>query len=518
MEKTNNSGRPRILIVDDEEAICETLGDILQEKGFIVTIAGNGQEAINKAESAFVNIALIDINLPDMDGMALLKILKSESPQTSGIIITGNASLQNAISALEDGADGYFVKPLKIDEVLYKINGSLEKQKLFIMLEESEEKFRTLTEELSIGIMIVQDDTILYGNDALSKIIGVPCQELIDHPIALLLATIEREDVPRLIQQFHSSSILENDQTQGFYKLIQKEKAIWLEIFSRPIEYRGNQAISVAIVDISEKMDAEEKLKEANADLENKVQERTKELEEANHAKSTFLANMSHELRTPLNSIMGFSEALMNGFAGPLSDEQKDYINDIFESGDLLLSLINDVLDLSKIETGKMELICSKFDLKEVIEKSLNMFKEKLAKHQIEVNLKIDDDINLIYTDELKIKQILFNLLSNAIKFTPDGRNIGIIVEDSTNEILFTIWDEGFGISKENQARLFKPFERIETPETGSIQGTGLGLHYTKKVVELLGGRIWMKSELGQGSSFFFTIPKRIEHAQADFT
>jgi PAS domain S-box-containing protein len=512
MNESNNGLIPRLLIVDDEEAIRETLGDIFQEKGFDVTLAGTGQIAIEKARSTFFNIALIDIKLPDIDGMDLLKELKTITPRCAGIIITGNASLQNAIDALKDGADGYFVKPLKIDEVLYKINEFLEKQRLLIELENSEEKFRTLTEELSIGIMIIKDDVILYANDALSQIMGIMCTDLLGQSIEIIFNRFISGDRVHFIQQLHSNDVFENYLSRGTYRIVQHDDKIkWIEILSRFIEYKGVQAISISIIDISEKKVNEEQLKNLNLDLERKVQERTSELEEANRAKSAFLANMSHELRTPLNSIMGFSEALMKGFAGALTDEQKDYINDIFESGEHLLRLINDVLDLSKIEAGKMDLVLDTINIPELIEYSVYMFKERIAKHALIAHVEISDTIDFITCDELKLKQILFNLLSNAIKFTHDGGNIGINVDDSANEIVVTVWDTGIGISKENQEKLFKPFERIETSETKAIQGTGLGLHYTKKLIELHGGRIWQDSVLGQGSKFFFTIPKNLQ-------
>jgi len=483
--------------------------DIFQLKGFHVILAQTGQEAIEKAQKENPVIALIDIRLPDLDGMVLLNRLKQITPRSGGIIITGNASLQNAIGALKDGADGYFIKPLVIDEVLHKITDLLEKQRLFGELEESEEKFRTLTAQLSIGIIIFQQNTILYANDALTQIIGIPDQDLSNYPFKMLVDLIDPEYQQLFLQMLDFGLTNTKSSSRGTFKIISRTGHIkWIDVFTRPITYLENQARSAAIIDITEKKAAELELKEMNVDLEKKVRERTRELEEANHAKSIFLANMSHELRTPLNSIIGFSEALMKGFAGKISDEQKDYINDIFESGEHLLALINDILDLSKIEAGKMELIKCKIDVTDILERSINMFKEKIAKHNMTVNLEIAEGIKAIYADEIKLKQIIFNLLGNALKFTADGGIVGITVQDGENEVIFTIWDTGIGIDKENYSRLFLPFERFDTRTIKGSTGTGLGLHFTKKLVELHGGRIWMESELGKGSRFSFSIPK----------
>lgn len=252
------------------------------------------------------------------------------------------------------------------------------------------------------------------------------------------------------------------------------------------------------IRDITERKRAERALLEAKA-----------EAESANRAKSEFLANMSHELRTPLNSIIGFSEVLMNGMTGPLLPEQKEFANTIYESGQHLLSLINDILDLSKVEAGKTEFEPSEFSVKDIVNISLVMFKERAFKHNIKVSVDIPDDIGTITADARKIKQVLLNLLSNAIKFTPDGGEAGIKAARTGNEVRVTVWDTGIGIKEEDMPRLFRPFEQLEKSLTKKYSGTGLGLALCKKFIEMHNGRILAESELGKGSRFAFTIPTR---------
>lgn len=232
--------------------------------------------------------------------------------------------------------------------------------------------------------------------------------------------------------------------------------------------------------------------------------------ETASRAKSDFLANVSHELRTPLNAVLGFSEIMRDGMVGPVTDEQKEYLTDIMESGQHLLDLINDILDLSKVEAGKMELEPSEFDFRELVERSLIMFKEKAFKHKMEVGYEAGDEIGTVFADERRLKQVLFNLLSNAFKFTPDGGRIMVRARILPGEqVECSVEDTGMGIKEEDIPRLFKPFEQLETTLTKVHGGTGLGLALCKRIVELHGGRIWAESEFGKGSRFKFTFPLR---------
>jgi signal transduction histidine kinase len=244
-----------------------------------------------------------------------------------------------------------------------------------------------------------------------------------------------------------------------------------------------------------------------NARLFREIEEKSQQIEAANRHKSEFLANMSHELRTPLNAIIGFSEVLQEKLFGELNEKQAEYTDDILTSGRHLLSLINEILDLSKVEAGRMELELATFDLPLAIDNARTFVRERATRHGITLDVTIDERLGDVVGDERKIKQILLNLLSNAVKFTPEGGRIGINARQTNGSVEISVSDTGIGIAPEDQPKIFEEFRQVGTDYAHKVEGTGLGLTLAKKFVELHGGRIWVESEVGKGSKFTFTLP-----------
>ena len=246
-----------------------------------------------------------------------------------------------------------------------------------------------------------------------------------------------------------------------------------------------------------------------NARLFREIEEKSTQIEAANRHKSEFLANMSHELRTPLNAIIGFSEVLGERLFGELNEKQAEYNEDVLSSGRHLLSLINEILDLSKVEAGRMELELATFDLPLAIDNARTFVRERATKHGINIDVTVDKRLGDFVGDERKIKQILLNLLSNAVKFTPEGGRIGINARLADGSVEISVSDTGIGIAPEDQANIFEEFRQVGGDYAHKREGTGLGLTLAKKFVELHGGRIWVASEVGKGSTFSFTLPER---------
>jgi GAF domain-containing protein/anti-sigma regulatory factor (Ser/Thr protein kinase) len=244
-----------------------------------------------------------------------------------------------------------------------------------------------------------------------------------------------------------------------------------------------------------------------NARLFREIEDKGRKLEAANRHKSEFLANVSHELRTPLNAIIGFSEVLLEKLFGELNEKQAEYTDDILSSGRHLLSLINDILDLSKIEAGRMDLEVATFDLPGAIENALLLIRERASRHAIKLDKSVDERLGDFSGDERKVKQILVNLLTNAVKFTPEGGRIHVEARLGDDAVILSVADTGIGIAPEDYEAVFEEFRQVGTNYAQKREGTGLGLTLTKKFVEMHGGKIWVESEPGKGSTFTFTLP-----------
>ena len=231
-----------------------------------------------------------------------------------------------------------------------------------------------------------------------------------------------------------------------------------------------------------------------------------KELEETSRHKSEFLASMSHELRTPLNAIIGFSQVLRERMFGDINAKQEEYLDDILSSASHLLSLINDVLDLSKVEAGQVELEVAPFSLREALESGVVMVRERATQGGVHVGLAADPDVDVVEGDERRIRQVIFNLLANAVKFTPSGGAVDVTAARVNGEVRISVADTGPGLAPDDQERIFEEFQQAEAG-LAQRDGTGLGLALSKRLVELHGGRIWVDSELTKGSTFVFTLP-----------
>lgn len=373
-----------ILVVEDEAGTRATLSAILEDAGYEVTGLEKGTEARKMIRSHSFNVIITDIRLPDVGGLEILELAKEINSDVAVIMMTGYASIETAVNAVNEGAYAYFVKPVNPDEIKTTITNALKQQRL----------------------------------------------------------SLENK---RLVESLQRSNKL---------------------------------------------------LFEAN-----------EELKKATQAKSEFLASMSHELRTPLNVIIGFSELMVDKVPGKINEEQRQCLSDILDSSHRLLNLVNEVLDLSKVESGKMEFKLENVALTEVIESLTRTMLSVLAPRKQSLDIEIEEGLPAVHVDEGRLEQVLLNLATNSSKFTPDGGKLKIEAIKADNWCQVSVIDNGIGIKEEDQERIFEPFCWLDNPLTKEKSGTGLGLALVETIVEKYGGRIWVESEYGKGSRFTFTLP-----------
>ncbi|HEY2496324.1 MAG TPA: response regulator [Candidatus Angelobacter sp.] len=372
-------------------------------------------------------------------------------------------------------------------------------------LHESEERHRKLFDNNPHPTWVYDRETLrfLAVNSAAVRKYGYSTAEF----LAMTVKDIRPiEDIPALLESV--ARVREgNEKVSDWKHLLKDGSIIDVEITSYALNFAGRPAEVVVAVDISQKKRAEgerTKFIDSLAAANRQLELRNREVEQATKLKSKFLASMSHELRTPLNAIVGFSGLLADGTAGEMNDKQKRFVTHIKEGAHHLLQLINDILDLSKIEAGQLEIRCEDFQVKDALPEVLSTIRPLAMAKNIQVHHDLAASYS-IYADRVRFKQILYNLLSNAVKFTPDSGDVVVNCAQQDGLICISVADTGIGIRAEDQEVIFEEFRQIDGD--GAHEGTGLGLAITKRLVEQQGGNIWVESEFGNGTRFSFTLP-----------
>ena len=392
----------------------------------------------------------------------------------------------------------------------------VEREQAAQMQVKAERRFRELLEAAPDAILEIDGDgRIVLLNEVAERMFGYSRAELLGERVEILIPSDLRGK-----HEAHRSGYAAHPSTRpmgsGLNLYAQRKDGVRfpVEISLSPVKSEGGFRVSAIIRDVTERKQAEEKMKALHETFtrelsatNQQLELRNREVERANRLKSEFLASMSHELRTPLNTIIGYSELLKEELKGPLNETQKRFMSHIHRDSLHLLELINEVLDLSKIEAGHLELHPETFEIAVAMDETLSSIRALAAPKSITVERRSADGIAL-YADRVRFKEILYNLLSNAVKFTPDGGQVWIESSVDGNAVLnISVVDTGIGIAAEEHQSVFDKFYQVGPTTKGVREGTGLGLAITKRLVEQHGGKLWVESELGKGSRFTFALP-----------
>jgi len=554
-----------VLVIDDSQTFREQLRSALAIAGYQVSAAASGEEGLRMAFAMRPNAIVVDGILPGIDGVTVVRRIRHDAVlrRTLCLLLTASELREDEAGALDAGADAFVRKTEDVSVILARLAAMLRATrgalfgepassflapKRVLAVDDSATYLDVLAEELRReGYDVVQARS---GREALDLLAaqmvdailldvvmpGMSGQETCRHikareswkdiPLVMLTAKSEREAMIEGIEAGADDYITKS----GDFGVLKARLRAQLRRKQFEDEHRKMREHLLRKELESIEARAARELAETRASLLADVERKNQELERTNvelqlakeraeresQFKSRFLANMSHELRTPLNAIIGFSELLEQEIFGALASKQKDYVQNVLTGGRHLLSLINDILDLSKVEAGKMELRCEWTALASVIDAVQAVVEPLAVKRGVTLAFAVPGDLPDLYVDPIRIKQVLYNLLSNGIKFTPAGGTVELHARPDGKMLRVDVRDTGVGIRPEDLPRLFREFEQLEPVLGDKPEGTGLGLALTKRLIELHGGNVWAESEVGKGSTFSVVLPMLRRPASSD--
>jgi two-component system cell cycle sensor histidine kinase PleC len=507
-ERQENNG---VLVVDDEPKILTSVRDLLEDD-FVVSTANDAASALRVLEQREVAVIVSDQRMPGVSGDQFLRMAEERS-QATRVLITGYSDVEALVRAVNDGhIYAYVAKPWDAKDFKNTVARAAEHYDLTREVHESEQRFRSLFEDAPIGyIEINREAAITAVNRAANALLGYSHGDLSGKCLWHLMRSEHRGNLQVAFGRGSGETLATDVREQEF--IHRGGELITVELHQSPIANHAGEVegLRAAILDISARKMAEQNAKKYALELAIKNEELEQVLQRAHQAsaiKGQFLAKMSHELRTPLNGIIGLCQIIYDGVVGVIQPEQKEYLGDVLASSMHLLGLVNDLLDLEKVASGKMDFYSETIDPERLLKEVKDVLRPLADEKKISVGLEVDPTLQTVFTDPGRAKQVLYNYLSNAIKFTPDGGAVRVIaVREGIGMFRLAVSDTGPGIGADDIPRLFADFQQLDVTRKTPSQGAGLGLALTKRIVEAQGGTVGVRSTLGKGSTFFAVLP-----------
>jgi len=500
----------RVLYIEDDPGLSRLVRTKLEAEGYQVEIAATGQDGLAAYDDALHDVVIIDYHLPDHDGLTVLERLVARGVTTPIIVATGAGSEEVAVRAMKLGAADYINKetddkffrllPPLIERTLRQHELAGQKQRAEAELRESEERLRSILASIDDAVLVTDRAGMFVAARAPSRAEGR--EEAGPDWIGTTFRDVFPAGVAAAFERAFAAVQATGAVEQLDYSLPLEGAERWFNAKVSPLNdsNRGFAGVTIVARDITARKLAEDQLRLASLAAD-----------AASRAKSELLAGMSHELRTPLTAIIGYAEILLYEYFGPVNEKQKQQLDVVLQCSRHLLDLINDILDISKIESGKTELDLSRVQVGALVAHTIMLLKETAARRKISLEARVPPALasTVVDADERRLKQVLFNLLSNALKCTPEGGSVTVTLSVRDVFLEVSVADTGIGIAAVELERIFESFYQIKgRPVDKRAAGSGLGLSLARQIVELHGGRIWAKSDgLGKGSTLTFTIP-----------